>query len=207
MDLKNDYHFYLSAKQKLIMMKKINNNNYQCLNAPNESYTKKEQSPKGMGISAVNLPIGHEQEGVDKQIWVVHYKNNKKAWFRKNGMPLVSHEEPLLTEETIYNSQEPKTTNQEPKTTNQETKTNNQEPKTTNQETKTTNQETKQEKKTTDYNYFYKYYSTKLKDENNNKNKDERKSNKDLQTEIFEEWNRLKKNKNELEELLKVIKK
>lgn len=203
MDLKNDYHFYLSAKQKLQMMKKINNNNYQCLNAPNESYTKKEQSPKGMGISAVNLPIGHEQEGVDKQIWVVHYKNNKKAWFRKNGMPLVSHEEPLLTDETIHNTQEPKTIIQEPKTIIQEPKTIIQEPKTTNQEPKTNNQE----KKITDYNYFYKYYSTKLKDENNNKNKNERKSNKDLQTEIFEEWNRLKKNKNELEELLKVIKK
>lgn len=204
MDLKNDYHFYLSAKQKLQMMKKINNNNYQCLNAPNESYTKKEQSPKGMGISAVNLPVGHEQEGVDKQIWVVHYKNNKKAWFRKNGMPLVSHEEPLLTDETIHNTQEPKTIIQEPKTIIQEPKTIIQEPKTTtNQEPKTNNQE----KKITDYNYFYKYYSTKLKDENNNKNKNERKSNKDLQTEIFEEWNRLKKNKNELEELLKVIKK
>ena len=80
-------------------------NNYQCVNISSESYTGKEQSPKGLGYSAVPYNIGFEKEGVDKQLWVVQMKNNKKVWFRKNGMPKVTHEEPLITINTI---EEPK---------------------------------------------------------------------------------------------------
>ena len=185
-------------------MKKINNNNYQCLNAPNETYTKKEQSPKGRGISAISLPLGHEEEGVDKQIWVVHYKNNKKAWFRKSGMPLVSHEEPLLIDDNSNgsNGNSSGSNGNQVKINEEEQIEPKEEP-----ENSSSDKNEQKEKKTTDYNYFYKYYSNKLKTENSNKNKEERKSNKDIQTEIFDEWNRLKKNKNELEELLKIIKK
>jgi len=192
-------------------MKKINNNNYQCLNAPNETYTKKEQSPKGRGISAISLPLGHEEEGVDKQIWVVHYKNNKKAWFRKSGMPLVSHEEPLLIDDNSNgsngnsngsNGNSSGSNGNQVKINEEEQIEPKEEP-----ENSSGDKNEQKEKKMTDYNYFYKYYSNKLKTENSNKNKEERKSNKDIQTEIFEEWNRLKKNKNELEELLKIIKK
>ena len=63
-----------------------------------------------------------------------------------------------------------------------------------------------QEKKLTDYNYFYQYYSNKLKSENDKKDKLNKKKPKEIQSDIFEEWNRLKQNKTELEELLKVIK-
>lgn len=168
-------------------MKKINNNNFQCVNVPTETYTKKEQSPKGLGYSAVGYDLNYEARGVDNQIWVVQMKNNKKVWFKKSGMPIVTHEEPLIIDNQ---------TNEEQKEIiikNEENEI---------KEVK----EVKQDKKTTDYNYFYKYYNTKLKNENNKRDKDTKKTNKEIQNEIFEEWNRLKKNKNELEELLKVIK-
>lgn len=171
-------------------MKKINNNNFQCVNVPTETYTKKEQSPKGLGYSAVGYDLNYEARGVDNQIWVVQMKNNKKVWFKKSGMPIVTHEEPLIIDnETNEEQKEIIIKNEE----NEENEI---------KEVK----EVKQDKKTTDYNYFYKYYNTKLKNENNKKDKDTKKTNKEIQNEIFEEWNRLKKNKNELEELLKVIK-
>lgn len=166
-------------------MKKINNNNFQCFNVPTETYTKKEQSPKGLGYSAVGYELNYEARGVDNQIWVVQMKNNKKVWFKKSGMPIVTHEEPLMVENETNNEQK--------------------EPIIEENDVKEVN-DTKQEKKTTDYNYFYKYYNTKLKNENNKRDKETKKTNKEIQNEIFEEWNRLKKNKNELEELLKVIK-
>jgi hypothetical protein len=161
-------------------------NNYQCLNISTESYTGKEASPKGLGYSAVAYDIGYEKEGVDKQIWVVQIKNGKKVWFRKSGMPKITHEEPLIKEENSKNIEK------EIKEENKE-------------KTEVIPKIQQQEKKLTDYNYFYKYYSNKLKTEN--KEKGLNKNNKDIQTEIFEEWNRLKKNKKELEDLLKVIKK
>ena len=77
-------------------MKRVSNN-YQCINVSNETYTGKEMSPKGLGYSAVGFDIGFEKEGVDKQLWVVQMKNNKKVWFRKSGMPKVTHEEPLIS--------------------------------------------------------------------------------------------------------------
>jgi len=163
-------------------MKRINNN-YQCYNIVTETYTGKELSPKGLGISAVGYDIGYEKEGVDKQLWVVQMKNGKKVWFKKSGMPKITHEEPLLNE--ISEIKEDKQIKE--------------------QEIKTENNKIPQDKKSTDYTLFYKYYSNKLKTEN--KEKGLNKNNKDIQNEIFEEWARLKKNKKELDEILKIIKK
>ena len=158
-------------------------NNYQCVNISSESYTGKEQSPKGLGYSAVPYNIGFEKEGVDKQLWVVQMKNNKKVWFRKNGMPKVTHEEPLITINTI----------EEPKIEIKETKEE--------EDIKEENKETKPKK--TDYSIFYKYYNNKLKEENLSKGLN--KKLKIIQDETIEEWNRLKKNKEELNELLLII--
>lgn len=164
-------------------MKKINNNNFQCSNVITETYTKKEQSPKGFGLSAVGYDINHELKGVDNEIWVVQYKNGKKVWFRKSGMPKITHEETLIDD------------NNKIKEITEEI-----------QVISINNTEIVQDKKITDYNYFYKYYSNKLKTENDKKDKINKKKPKEIQTDIFEEWNRLKQNKTELEELLKVIK-
>jgi len=170
-------------------MKKINNN-FQCVNVATETYTGKEMSPKGFGYSAMGYPVGYEKEGVDKLIWIVQVNNNKKVWFRKNNITKITHEEPLLTDN--LNTNEPEINN-EKIITNPE-------------QNETQNIEEKQEKKITDYNYFYKYYSNKLKTENKDKNL--KKSNKDIQTEIFNEWHRLKikENKIELDNLIEIIK-
>jgi hypothetical protein len=170
-----------------INMKKINNN-FQCSNVITETYTKKEQSPKGLGLSAVGYEINHELTGVDNEIWIVQYKNGKKVWFRKSGMPKITHEETLIDDNNKV-----KEITEEKQILEVNTTEKNQIKNT-------------QDKKITDYNYFYQYYSNKLKTENDKKDKANKKKPKEIQSDIFEEWNRLKQNKTELEELLKVIK-
>ena len=172
-------------------MKRVNNN-YQCSNVSTETYTGKEQSPKGIGFSAVGYDIGFEKEGVDKLLWVVQIKNNKKVWFRKNGMPKVSHEEPLIVsiDSNSYQIEEI-----EKNETNEEIE------RKPNEEIEVIKKETTIKK--TDFNIFYKYYSNKLKDEN--KEKGLNKKPKEIQEETYNEWNRIKKNKDELNELLLLI--
>jgi len=167
-------------------MKRINNN-YQCVNVTTETYTGKEQSPKGVGFSAVGYEIGFEKEGVDKQLWVVQIKNGKKVWFRKSGMPKVTHEEPLITSTEIISTSIPNVITSI----------------TTINEIKETPESEKPANKKTDFNIFYKYYSAKLKQENIDKNLN--KKPKTIQEETYSEWNRLKKNKAELNELLLLI--
>ncbi len=170
-------------------MKKINFNSKACINISTESYSGKESSPKGLGYSAVTYPIGQEMIGVDKQVWSVQMKNGKKVWFRKSGMPVLTHEEPIITN-----------SNEEPDIPQQQTPI----------EIKTDIQEQVIEevieKKTvkTDYSIFYSYYSNKLKTENIEKGI--KKEPKDIRDETIEEWNKLKKNKKELQELLNIIK-
>jgi hypothetical protein len=173
-------------------MKKINFNSKACINISTESYSGKENSPKGLGYSAVTYPIGHEMIGVDKQVWSVQMKNCKKVWFRKSGMPVLTHEEPIITnanDEPIIQQQQQQQTPIEIKTDNQEQVI-----------------EEVVEKKTvkTDYSIFYSYYSNKLKTENIEKGI--KKEPKDIRDETIEEWNKLKKNKKELQELLNIIK-
>lgn len=169
-------------------MKRINNN-FQCINISTETYTGKEMSPKGIGYSAVGYDIGFEKEGVDKLLWVVQMKNNKKVWYRKNGMPKVSHEEPLIT--SINGISQSFEINNENKIDN---------------ETLIIDNSSKKEeiKTKTDFQLFYNYYSNKLKQENID-NKLNKKP-KTIQEETYIEWNRLKKNKVELNELLLLIK-
>jgi len=168
-------------------MKKILSNNSSCINISTETFNGKEQSPKGLGFSAVIYDIGFEKIGKDGLIWSVQYKNNKKVWFRKNGMPLVTYEEPIITNNNndIY-IEEPIlipsiiSTSSIPKN------------------------ELPKENKKTDYTIFYSYYTNKLK-EDYLKN-GIKKENKFIKDETIIEWNRLKKNKKELETLMNFIK-
>jgi len=170
-------------------MKRVSNN-YQCVNASNETYTGKEMSPKGMGYSAVAYEVGFEKEGVDKQLWIVQIKNGKKVWFRKSGMPKVTHEEPLITTEVneVITVATPELTEVKTEVDVKETEIKKEEPTT---------------QKKTDFNIFYKYYSGILKEENIREGLN--KKPKTIQEETYAEWNRLKKNKIELNELLLFI--
>jgi len=173
-------------------MKKVSSNNYQCSNVPTETYTKKEKSPKGLGLSAVGYDINYELKGVDDEIWVVQFKNGKKVWFRKSGMPKITHEETLIDDNFQIKDQVLSQIKEEGNEGSLAQSQVQLKPQT--------------EKKMTDYNYFYHYYNNKLKTENEKRDKASKKKPKEIQSEIFEEWNRLKSNKSELEELLKVIK-
>lgn len=175
-------------------MKRVNNN-YQCVNVSTETYTGKEMSPKGVGFSAIGYEVGFEKEGVDKQLWVVQIKNNKKVWFRKSGMPKVTHEEPLIT----TNEQSEKDNDNESINSNDSAKIT----ESKKDEVSEIPKETITSSKKTDFNLFYKYYSNKLKDEN--KEKGLNKKPKEIQEETYSEWNRIKKNKAELTQLLLLI--
>jgi len=158
------------------MIKKFLPNN-SCFNISTETFNGKEQSPKGIGYSAVAYNIGYEMTGKDGLIWCVQMKNNKKVWFRKNGMLIVTHEEPLITEtppEIIEEVVQPPS------------------------------QEIQKEVKKTDYNIFYSYYKNKLKEDYESSGI--KKDNKEIKDKTIAEWNRLKKNKKELELLMISIK-
>jgi len=149
-----------------------------CFNITTETFNGKEQSPKGLGISAVAYNIGYEMIGKDELIWSVQMKNNKKVWFRKNGMPIVTHEEPVIKE--VPEIQNEIVEEQQPI------------------------KEASKEIKKTDYNIFYSYYTSKLKEENQKNGI--KKENKVIKDDTIAEWNRLKKNKRELELLMISIK-
>ena len=157
------------------MIKKFLPNN-SCFNITSETYNGKEQSPKGLGYSAVAYNIGYEMTGKDGLIWCVQMKNNKKVWFRKNGMPIVTHEEPLIIDV----------------------------PESPKENIETSIQETTKEIKKTDYNIFYSYYTNKLKEENSKNGI--KKENKIIKDETLAVWNILKKNKKELELYMNSIK-
>jgi hypothetical protein len=171
-------------------MKKINFNSKNCINISTESYSGKEYSPKGLGYSAVTYPIGHEMIGVDKQIWSVQMKNCKKVWFRKSGMPILTHEEPIIT-----NHNEDPVINQIASIESIDNKTN---------EDIIEEVNDKKQPIKTNYSLFYTYYSNKLKEEY--KEKGIKKEPKEIRDETIEEWNKLKKNKKDLEDLINIIK-
>lgn len=179
------------------------NNNYQCSNIANETYTGKECSPKGLGFSAVPYDIGFEKQGADNQIWVVQIKNGKKVWFRKSGMPSINitHEEPLITNTSITNDINESISINDTVNISDNTISIN--------ETITKKEEEQKvqqaEKKKTNYTLFQSYYLNKLKQENIEKKLN--KKPKDMCNETNAEWNRIKNNKKELEEILIIIKK
>jgi hypothetical protein len=177
----------------------IKNNKMPCSNVSTETYTGKEQSPKRYGLSAEGFDINHDLEGFDGKIWTVQYKNNRKVWIRKNIMTIVTHEQPIITDNTIENTVD----------TNQITE-NNEEKEVVVAPSSNNHEEQKQEetvdtasdKKKTDYNIFVKYYLDKLKKEDTNKT-----ANKVLFQQTTQEWARLKKNPDELKVIMAQLKK
>ena len=161
----------------------MKSNKSPCINISTESYTGKEQSPKRFGLSAEGFDINYEREGFDKKIWIVQYKNNRKVWVRKNINTYITHEEPILSD---VKSDDVKSDDIE-----------------TNDDSKSEGSSNKSEKKKTDYNIFLKYYLNKLKSEEHNKTT----PHKLIFQMATQEWARLKKNPDELKNLIENIKK
>jgi hypothetical protein len=167
----------------------IKNNKLPCNNVSTETYTGKEQSPKRFGLSAEGFDLNFEKEGYDGKIWTVQIKNNRKVWVRKNVMTLITHEEPLITSESIPVNES--VVHQTPPQIEEEEQ----------KEEVVSSTEPIIEKKKTDYNIFTKYYLDKLKKEDINKT-----AHKILFQQTIQEWTRLKNNPNELKILMEQLK-
>ena len=183
----------------IIIMK---SNKIPCTNISTESYTGKEQSPKRFGLSAEGFDINFEKEGYDNQIWSVQIRNGRKVWAKKNNMSKITHEVPLLS--SIENTNDIPSlvnlNNDEDVVVTNKSKDNSSETSLdiANEQSK----EVKVEKKKTDYNIFIKYYLDKLKSENKDNT-----PHKILFQAATLEWNRLKKNPQELKTQMDNIKK
>ena len=191
----------------MMMINMIKNNKQPCNNVSTETYTGKEQSPKRFGLSAEGFELNFEKEGYDEKIWIVQIKNNRKVWVRKNIMTKITHEEPLITNDS-KNGDDGKNDKNDKNGDDGESSSETidhdknseiiEEPK---EETMAAVTSTV-EKKKTDYNIFIKFHLDKLKKEDTNKT-----PNKVLFQQTTQEWARLKNNPTELKILMEQIKK
>lgn len=73
---------------------------YPCINTPAMTYSGKEFSPLGLGISAEGHDIGVIMTGRDTIKWIVKLKNNRKVWVRyEENINKMVHEEQQIKEE------------------------------------------------------------------------------------------------------------
>lgn len=156
----------------------IKTNKKTCINLSTDSYTGKEQSPKGFGYSADAYELNYEKTGQDNRIWLVQIKNNRKVWTRKNcNISNITHEEPILNENSDNND-------------NSNEKTQEVSNDIINENQKEKNED---KNKKTDYNIFLKYYLDLLKNINETKSNSDKKTNKELFAETVSEWKNIKK--------------
>ena len=177
----------------------MKSNKIPCTNISTESYTGKEQSPKRFGLSAEGFDINYEKEGFDNQIWSVQIRNGRKVWAKKSNMSKITHEIPLLSSNQNTDDIQLDNLNNDAiiNDTLKDTSTETSQDITIDQ-----SKEVKIEKKKTDYNIFIKYYLDKLKSENKDNT-----PHKILFQAATLEWNRLKKNPQELKTQMDNIKK
>ena len=85
----------------------IKTNKKTCINLSTDTYTGKEQSPKGFGYSADGFELNYEKTGQDNRIWIVQIKNNRKVWIRRNtNISNITHEEPIINDNLNETSNE-----------------------------------------------------------------------------------------------------
>ena len=176
----------------------MKSNKSPCINISTESYTGKEQSPKRFGLSAEGFDINYEREGFDKKIWIVQYKNNRKVWVRKNINTYITHEEPILSDVKSDDVKSDDVKSDDVKSDDVKSDDVKSDDIETNDDSKSEGSSNKSEKKKTDYNIFLKYYLNKLKSEENNKTT----PHKIIFQMATQEWARLKKNPDELKNLI-----
>lgn len=175
----------------------MKSNKIPCSNISTDSYTGKELSPKRFGLSAEGFDINYEKEGYDNQIWSVQIRNSRKVWAKKSNITKITHEIPLLTSlNHLINTDDIVNDN----SNNEVIANSSVEP--SEDVAIETSKDVKIEKKRTDYNIFIKYYLDKLKAENKDNT-----PHKILFQATTLEWNRLKKNPDELKLLMDNIKK
>jgi hypothetical protein len=182
----------------------IKTNKKTCINLSTDSYTGKEQSPKGFGYSADGFELNYEKTGQDNRIWAVQIKNNRKVWVRRNtNISNITHEEPIINDNT-NDTNDSNDSNDDNNDINNDSvaelkedlkedlgQVQVEEKIKKNKNDK--NDKNDKECKKTDYNIFLKYYLELIKIMNESLPKNERKSNKELFIETVNEWKNIKK--------------
>ena len=75
---------------------------HQCINVTNMTYTGREISPLGKGLSAEGYELNTIMIGCDNVDWIVKYKNNRKVWVRhEKKIDKIVHEEPIEIETKV----------------------------------------------------------------------------------------------------------
>lgn len=165
----------------------IKNNKKNCINISTDTYSGKEQSPKGFGYSADGFELNYEKIGQDARIWMVQIKNNRKVWIRKNtNISNITHEEPIINDiHTNFNDDLDDVKDIKEVKEIKDIKDV--------KEVKEVKDVKDIKNKKTDYNIFLKYYLELVKIINESKPINDRKSNKDLFNETVNEWKNIKK--------------
>lgn len=172
----------------------IKNNKKSCINISTDTYSGKEQSPKGFGYSADGFDINYEKTGQDNRIWIVQIKNNRKVWVRKNtNISNITHEEPIINDENKDSLLITAPDNKNLIESNDTNESNESNELNELNESKGSKEKEKEKEKKTDYNIFLKYYLEIIKIINETKPKSERKTNKELFNETVSEWKIIKK--------------
>jgi len=173
----------------------IKTNKKTCINLSTDSYTGKEQSPKGFGYSADGFELNYEKTGQDNKIWAVQIKNNRKVWVRRNiNISNITHEEPIINDNNDNNDTNDNDNDSNSNSNDDLIENPKEDLKDLEDKIKKckNDKEGKNDKKT-DYNIFLKYHLELIKIMNDTLPKNERKTNKELFSETVIEWKNIKK--------------
>lgn len=176
-----------------------------CINSSKHYYTGAELSPLHYGLSAEGYELNSVMEGYDKELWFVDIKNNKKVWIKNDTIIRITREDPIINDiehiptkndinEQIINIMNSNKTHLD----NKKIVNQGEEKICQNNDTLSTpildNINLDKNKKSTDYNIFVKYRLNQLKDINKNK--------KDNFNNVKNEWHELKKNVENLRNIM-----
>lgn len=152
-----------------------------CLNVTTATYSGKEFSPLGLGISAEGHDIGTVLTGRDTVKWIVKIKNNRKVWVRyENNINKMVHEEQSIKEDD--NGDEIPVC---------ET------PSNSDAEIQPSVSEQSKQKKPTNYVKFLTKRKNELREKYNNS-----KTSKEIYDEVLKEWKDLKQNPTKLQQVI-----
>lgn len=153
---------------------------YPCLNVTTMTYSGKEFSPLGLGISAEGHDIGTVMTGRDSVKWMVKIKNNRKVWVRyDNNINKMVHEEQSIKEEDGGDDEIPVETSKSDVAT---------EPSVS---------EPSKQKKPTNYVKFLNKRKNELRELYKNS-----KTSKEIYDEVLKEWKELKQNPKQLQKVI-----
>lgn len=154
-----------------------------CSNVATMTYSGKELSPLGNGISAEGFELDTILKGCDKMNWIVKNKNNRKVWIRLN----------TNVEKMVHGIQKDEQQADDDKEQKDKIETKN------NNEDNPINKDNPNKKKVTYYIKFMTKRNNEIKMEGNTM------SGKEINSKIRQEWKELKENKEKYDEVISTL--